>query len=158
MTLSTALSRSRRSWGGGTSNGTWAAASVFLARGIRAWTVVVGVMNARAISSLVRPPSTRRVSATLDSRESTGWQEMKTRARTSSSGRRSRSGLAGVQLGRHGGVPLVEGGLPPEGVDRSSPTDRHQPRRRVAGYAVARPRDQRLGQRLLRQVVGTREV
>ena len=85
MTLSTELSRSRRSSGGGTSNGTSAAASVFLARVIRACTVAVGVTNARAISSLVRPPSTRRVSATLASRDSTGWQEMKIRARTSSS-------------------------------------------------------------------------
>jgi hypothetical protein len=41
---------------------------------MRACTVGTGTRNARAISSLDRPPTTRRVSATRASGESTGWQ------------------------------------------------------------------------------------
>ena len=125
MTLSTEPSRSRRSSGGGSSNGTWAAAIVFFARVIRACTVAVGTRNARAISSLVRPPSTRRVSATRASRDSTGWQEMNISASTSSSiwsgshssvvGRRVRL----VEVAGERGVPLVERRPAPEGVDRA---------------------------------------
>src|SRR5256714_857762 len=85
MTLSTPPSRSRRSAAGGRSNGTPAAAIVFLPRVMRACTVGTGTRNARAISSLDRPPTTRRVSATRASGESTGWQLMNISARTSSS-------------------------------------------------------------------------
>ena len=52
---------------------------------MRACTVGTGTRNARAISSLDRPPTTRRVSATRASRESTGWQLTNISARTSSS-------------------------------------------------------------------------
>src|SRR5512133_329694 len=49
------------------------------------WAMVgSGTRKARAISSVVRPPSRRRVSATLASGESTGWQEMKTSRNRSS--------------------------------------------------------------------------
>ena len=73
-TLSTEPSRARRSSGGGTPNGTRAAASVFFARVMRACTVAVGTRKARAISSLVRPPTARSVSATWDGADSAGWQ------------------------------------------------------------------------------------
>src|SRR2546427_3190726 len=43
-----------------------------------------GTRNARAISSVVRPPSTRSVSATRASFERTGWHAMKMRPRSSS--------------------------------------------------------------------------
>src|SRR5829696_6505814 len=85
MTLSTPPSRSRRSAAGGSSNGTPAAAIVFLPRVMRACTVGTGTRNARAICSLDRPPTTRRVSATRASGESTGWQLTNISARTSSS-------------------------------------------------------------------------
>ena len=67
----------RRQTGGelgpaGTSNGTRASASVRLARTIRWATVGSGTRNARAISSVVRPPSRRSVSATRASVERTG--------------------------------------------------------------------------------------
>ena len=52
---------------------------------MRACTVGTGTRNARAISSLDRPPTTRRVSATRASGESTGWQLTNISARTSSS-------------------------------------------------------------------------
>ena len=71
-TLRTPPSRSRRSSDGGSSNGTPAAAIVFSARVIRAWTVGTGTRNARAVSSLARPPTARSVRATRASGESTG--------------------------------------------------------------------------------------
>src|SRR5438067_2324368 len=46
--------------------------------------VASGTRNARAISGVVRPPSSRSVSAARPSGESTGWQEMKTSRRPSS--------------------------------------------------------------------------
>ena len=47
-------------------------------------TVGSGIRNARAISSVVRPPSRRNVSATRASEESTGWQTTNTsRSRSS---------------------------------------------------------------------------
>ncbi len=73
-------------------------------------------------------------------------------------GRGARGGLAVVQVGRHRGVPLVERRPPPVRVDRAAPPDGEQPAGGVVGYAVARPRDERLGQRLLREVLGHREV
>src|SRR3954468_15452323 len=85
MTSSTDDSRAVNSGPVGTSKGTCAAVSVRLARTIRCASVASGTRNARAISSVVRPPTRRRVSATRASRLSTGWQEMKTSRRTSSS-------------------------------------------------------------------------
>src|SRR5712691_7900096 len=58
--------------GGGTSKGTRAAASVRLARTMRCAMVAFGTRKARAISSVVRPPSRRSVSAVRASVESTG--------------------------------------------------------------------------------------
>ena len=51
--------------------------SVRLARTMRCATVDSGTRNARAISSVVSPPSSRSVSATRASVESTGWQAVK---------------------------------------------------------------------------------
>ena len=60
-------------------------ASVRLARTIRLAIVGSAARNPRAISSVVRPPSSRRVSAILASVDSTGWQEMNiSRSRSSS--------------------------------------------------------------------------
>src|SRR5262249_37270122 len=68
----------------GTSKGTCFSARVRLARTMRWATVASGTRNARAISSVVRPPSRRSVSATRDSVGRTGWQAVNTRRRRSS--------------------------------------------------------------------------
>ena len=81
----------------GTSNGTRASASVRLARTMRWATVGSGTRNARAISSVVRPPSSRSVSATRASVDSTGWQAMKiSRSRSSPM---SSSGSSSLDVG-----------------------------------------------------------
>jgi hypothetical protein len=84
MTPSTDARRAA-SWSApGTSNGTFAAPSVRFRRTMRCAIVASGTRNARAISSVVRPPSRRRVSATRASVDSTGWQAVKTsRSRSS---------------------------------------------------------------------------
>ncbi len=79
MTSSTDDRRSARSSARGTSKGTCFSASVRLARTMRWETVDSDTRKARAISSVVRPPSKRSVSATRASVDSTGWQEMNTR-------------------------------------------------------------------------------
>ena len=57
----------------------------FFARVIRCAIVVSGTRNACAISATVRPPSSRRVSATRASGASAGWQQVKiSRSRSSS--------------------------------------------------------------------------
>ena len=64
--------RATRSAPAGTSNGTRASASVRLARTMR-WAIVGSVVrNARAISSVVSPPTSRSVSATRLSLDRTG--------------------------------------------------------------------------------------
>jgi hypothetical protein len=63
-----------------------------------------------------------------------------------------------VRVAGEDGVPLVEGRAASVCVDRTAPAHGQQPAGRVAGYAVARPGDQRLGERLLGEVLGQREV
>src|SRR6266536_1373506 len=98
MTSRTEDRRAARSAPCGTSDGTCASESVRLARTIRWATVASGTRYARAISSVVRPPSSRRVRATRASVERTVWQEMNMRrsksSPTSSSSAPSRSGTA----------------------------------------------------------------
>src|SRR5260370_610687 len=69
-----------------------------LARTMRWATVGSGTRNARAISSVVKPPSKRSVSATRASVERTGWQEINMRRKRSSpmssSSAASKSGTA----------------------------------------------------------------
>ena len=84
MTSSTDESRSARSAPRGTSNGTFASASVRLARTMRCAIVGSGKRKARGISGVVRPPSKRSVSATRASVERTGWQAVNTRRNRSS--------------------------------------------------------------------------
>ena len=66
------------------------AAVIFrLARTSRCAIVASGTRNARAISSVVRPPSVRSVSATCASSASAGWQHVKmSSSRSSANGRR----------------------------------------------------------------------
>ena len=69
----------------GTRNGMFAALILAFARVMRRAIVVSGTRNARAISSTVRPPSSRSVRATRASAGSAGWQQVKISRRRSSS-------------------------------------------------------------------------
>src|SRR3989475_5498213 len=84
MTSRTEARRATRSGPPGTSNLTCASARVRFARTMRWAMVETGTRNPRAISSVVRPPRTRSVSATRASFERTGWQAAKMRPRRSS--------------------------------------------------------------------------
>ena len=84
MTSSTEGSRAARSGPRGASNVSPAFPIVFFARTMR-WAIVASlVRKARAISSAVRPPITRSVSAARASAESMGWQAVKMRPKSSS--------------------------------------------------------------------------
>src|SRR5215831_16237692 len=72
---------------------------------MRAWIVGTGTRKARAISSLVRPPTARSVRATRASGGSTGWQATNISARMSSS---TRSGSHGRSSDRSGGATAPE--------------------------------------------------
>src|SRR6267143_1995159 len=76
--------RATRSAPSGTSNVTRASVRVRFARTIRWAMLETGTRNPRAISSVVRPPRTRSVSATRASFERTGWHAMKMRPSRSS--------------------------------------------------------------------------
>ena len=111
-----------------------ASASVRLARTIRCATVASGTRNARAISGVVSPPSSRSVSATRASVESTGWQQVKIS--------RSRSSPIVVGARRRGAArPAIEEAdlrvlalqalRPADEVDRAVLGGGHQPGARV---------------------------
>src|SRR5437867_4142232 len=85
--LPRALPRKRRavtSTAAGTSDGRRASRSVRRARTMRCAIGDAGAGRARAISSVVRPPRRRSVSATRGTVESTGWQVVNMRPRRSS--------------------------------------------------------------------------
>ena len=137
--------------------------SVFLAREIRCPIVRGSTRNARAISSVLRPPTIRRVSATRASRESAGWQQVKTSARTSSP---IPSSHGGRHPGRHDDAEVAGDDLrlvlqprvAPHEVDRAVLRRGHQPGARVVRDARPRPRLERGDQRLLRQVLREPDV
>ena len=120
--------------------------------------VGLGTRNARAISSVVSPPSARSVSATCASSESAGWQQVKTSSRRSSgiavssisystgSGTSSRRGLLG------------ERALAANAVDRAVTGGGHQPGARVFGRPVAGPALRGDGEGLLSGLLGEVEV
>ena len=125
--------------------GSAAAEIFFFARVTRAAIVGSETRNAWAISAVVRPQTSRSVSATCASRASAGWQQVKTsRSRSSgiTSAPRSSAWLvvrSGVrldqqrQLGPQGPVPAVR-------VERLAPGGGGEPGARVVRHAVARPR------------------
>ena len=94
MTSSTEGSRAARSAPRGTSKVNPAFAIAFFARTIRCAIVASLDRKARAISSVVRPPTTLRVSAARASGDSMGWQAVK--MRPSSSSPRSSSMAASI--------------------------------------------------------------
>src|SRR6266852_4357974 len=87
MTARTARSRSGSSWSRGTRYGIRASLILRLARTSR-WAMAGSpIRKARATSSVLRPPSSRRVSATWASRARAGWQQVKiSRSRSSGTG------------------------------------------------------------------------
>src|SRR5712671_3271338 len=92
MTARTARSRSGSSWSRGTRYGIRASLILRLARTSR-WAMAGSpIRKARATSSVLRPPSSRRVSATWASRARAGWQQVKI-SRSRSSGKVSSTGL-----------------------------------------------------------------
>lgn len=73
--------------------------------------------------------------------------------------RRSAGGRPALaQFAGEGGVPVVAGGPAAEGVDGPPPAHGEQPTGRIARDTRARPGHQRLGQRLLREVLGQGEI
>jgi hypothetical protein len=92
MTAITCSRRGGNSAATGTSYGILASRILRVARTSRCAMVSGVVRNARAISSVVSPPSVRRVRATCASSASAGWQQVNRRRKRSS---RSSSGSAG---------------------------------------------------------------
>ena len=80
----TPASRDGSSWSGGTRYGMCAALIFCFDRVSRLLIAASSTRKARAISAIVSPPSSRRVSATWASRASAGWQHVKiSRSRSS---------------------------------------------------------------------------
>ncbi len=129
-----------------------------LARTSRCAIVGSGTRNARAISAVVNPPSSRSVSATRAGRASAGWQHVKiSRSRSSPTGsgsvgswRREQPrglGLAGVP-GRFA-AGLVDGAVAGRGDD---------PAGRAGRQAGLRPAADRGGEGVLDRVLGGLDV
>ena len=143
-----------------------ASASVRFARTMRCATVGSGTRNARAISSVVSPPSRRSVSATRASVESTGWHVMKIRrsrsSPTSSSSAASMSRCAEpslqLELARELLVLALERRAAAQQVDRAVLRRGHEPGARVVRDARLGPLLERGDERVLRQLLGEADV
>ena len=129
---------------------------------MRCASVGAGVRNACAISSVVRPHTSRSVSATCASGASAGWQQVKIRRSRSSSTLSSSAQAAGIDDRDVGGVAdvveRVETRAPPHAVDRLETSGRHQPGARIGGHAVARPLLQRRPEGIVQRFLGDVEV
>src|SRR6188508_3170078 len=108
MTSSTEGSRPARSAPRGTSKVNPAFAIAFFARTMRCAIAASLDRKARAISSVVRPPTTLRVSAARASGDSRGWQAVK--MRPSSSSPRSSSMAASIAAAAPSRVTLLYAG------------------------------------------------
>ena len=124
--------------------------------------------KARAISSVVSPPSRRRVSATWASRARAGWQQVKiSRSRSSATPLTPSAALdpaqpggvlgGGVEQGGLG-VPQVAGRLPSQPVDGAVAGGRGQPGPRVRGQPGGGPPPDGLDVGLLGRVLGDVDV
>ena len=132
------------------------------ARTMRCASVGAGVRNACAISSVVRPQTSRSVSATCASGDSAGWQQVKIRRSRSSSTLSSSAHAAGID-DRDVGlvadlVERIEPRAPAHAVDGLEASGRHQPRARIGGHAVARPLLQRGPEGVVQRFLGDVEV
>ena len=137
-----------------------------MARTMR-WAIVgSGTRKARAISSVVRPPSRRSVSATRASAESTGWQAVKIEAQEVVADlvvergieiRRSSPSLS-LELAGDLLVLALEHRLRRSMVDRAMLGGGHEPGARVVRDARLRPLLERGDQRILCQVLREPDV
>jgi hypothetical protein len=130
------------------------------ARTMRCATVGAPVRNARAISSVVRPHTSRSVSATCASASSAGWQHVKIRRSRSSRRHRSSHRLARSSLD----VAAMSASEASNRARRRSasialkrPVDTSQ-RARVGGHPLARPLLDGRGERLVHRLFGAIEV
>ena len=132
-----------------------------LARTMRCASVGACVRKACAISSVVRPHTSRSVSATCASGDSAGWQQVKMRRSRSSSmpssSRRLR--VVGDRVDLLGDVvDRVEARLPAQAVDRLEAPGRDEPGARIGRHAVARPLLERRAKRVVQRFLGEVEV
>ena len=115
-----------------------------------------------AISSVVRPQTSRSVSATCASGARAGWQQVKiSRRRSSSTSSPSHaagsSTAASISLGQRG-QRGVEAGPAAQRVDRLEAAGGDQPGPRVGRHAVARPLLDRRGEGVVQRLLGEVEV
>ena len=121
--------------------------------------------NALPISSVVRPHTSRSVSATCASSVSAGWQHVKiSRRRSSSTGCRRMPVREGVGW-RPAVEPFgelcqrrVEARAPAHGVDRLEAAGRDEPRARVVGQPLARPLLDGRRKRVVHRLFGAIEI
>jgi hypothetical protein len=125
-TRSTASRREPSSARAGTSYGIFASRILAFARTIRCASVGAGVKNALAISSVVRPQTSRSVSAICASGASPGWQHVKISRRRSSSTLSSSAHAAESVTAR-------------SAFDASSSNESKRLRRRMESIALKRP-------------------
>ena len=136
-----------------------AARTLPFARLSRCAIVGSGTRNARAISSVVSPPTSRRVSATCDSSESAGWQQAKISERRSSGSGSSMSGSARCGLESREELRLSRERLvAPDQVDRPVSRRRDDPGAGVRRRSVPRPALDRCREGVLNRLLGEVEV
>src|SRR5439155_5639088 len=145
----------------GTAYGMRASRILPFARTSRCAMVAVGTRNARAISSVSRPPRVRRVRATCASSASAGWQQVKM-SRRRSSGIAVRVVLGGDGLGEAGrGVRVqlcLEPCPAPDAVDGLVPGRLYDPGPRGLADARGSPLARGGGKGLRRRLFGHVEV
>ena len=130
---------------------------------MRCATVGGAVRKARAISSVVRPQTSRSVSATCASGGSAGWQQVKiSRSRSSSTllvvpvaspsraSASSRSASSASDASNRARRRMR--------VDRLEAAGRDEPRARIVGHAVARPLLDRRREGVVQRLLGEVEV
>ena len=137
-----------------------AAAIFFFARVIRAAIVGSLTRKARATSAVVRPHSSRSVSATCASGAMAGWQQVKI----------SRSLSSVTSYAAHVARSLVDllveqqrqraaqRGVTAQQVHAAAPGDRREPGAGIGGHAARSPRRQRPRVRVLHALLGEVEV
>ena len=132
------------------------------ARTIRCASVGAGVRNACAICSVVRPHTSRSVSATCASGASAGWQHVKMRrsrsSSTLSSSAHAAASMTPISASLAHVVERIEPRAASQAVDRLESSGRNEPGAGICGNAVARPLLERRPERVLQRFFGDVEV
>ena len=157
------MTRSLSSSAAGIANGALTCRSRLLARLIRCAMVVSGTRNARAICSLLRPATARRVSATWDGGLSAGWQHSSSKVSESSRDDDVDVGRLGNEVfGRHAPreqlLAVCAGTVTAPLVDVAARGHSDQPALGALRDAIDRPLPGCSEQRLLDGVFGRIEV